>query len=49
MDYTDDCQLVEHIGTKVHLCTGTYTNIKLTTLEDVYIAESILKSREEGK
>nr|WP_319488259.1 2-C-methyl-D-erythritol 4-phosphate cytidylyltransferase [uncultured Caproiciproducens sp.] len=44
-DYTDDCQLVEHIGVKVHLCMGTYTNMKLTTIEDVGIAEAILKSR----
>lgn len=45
-DYTDDCQLVEHTGVKVHLCMGTYTNIKLTTMEDVEIAQAILKSRE---
>lgn len=44
-DYTDDCQLVEHIGVKVHLCMGTYTNIKLTTKNDVYTAEAIVKSR----
>lgn len=44
-DYTDDCQLVEHIGVKVHLCMGTYSNSKLTTVEDVEIAEAVLKSR----
>lgn len=48
-DYTDDCQLVEHIGVKVHLCRGTYTNLKLTTQNDVYTAEAIVKSRGMGK
>jgi len=42
-DYTDDCQLMEHIGVKVHLCLGEYTNLKLTTQEDTAFAEVILK------
>lgn len=46
-DYTDDCQLLEHIGVKVHLCMGEYTNLKLTTQDDVLAAEAILKSRGE--
>jgi 2-C-methyl-D-erythritol 4-phosphate cytidylyltransferase len=45
-DYTDDCQLVEHLGMKVHLCPGEYTNLKLTTPDDVPLAETILKKRE---
>ncbi|QAT50462.1 2-C-methyl-D-erythritol 4-phosphate cytidylyltransferase [Caproiciproducens sp. NJN-50] len=45
-DYTDDCQLVERIGVRVHLCRGSYENIKLTTPEDLVIAEAILKKRE---
>lgn len=44
-DYTDDCQLVEHMGVKVHLLTGGYTNLKLTTQEDLAAAESILQKR----
>lgn len=44
-DYTDDCQLVEQIGAKVHLCRGSYENIKLTTPEDLVIAEAILERR----
>ena len=48
-DYTDDCQLVEHIGVKVHLCRGTYTNLKLTTQNDVYTAEAIVRGRGMGK
>lgn len=42
-DYTDDCQLVEHIGKQVHLLTGGYTNLKITTPEDISAAEAILK------
>ena len=45
-DYTDDCQLVEHMGIRVHLCKGEYTNIKLTTSEDIHTAEAILIDRE---
>lgn len=44
-NYTDDCQLMERIGVKVHICMGGYSNIKLTTPEDVCIAEAILKNR----
>lgn len=44
-DLTDDCQLVERLGVSVHLCRGDYGNIKLTTPEDIPVAEAILKSR----
>lgn len=46
-DYTDDCQLAERIGVPVHLCEGSYENIKLTTPEDLSLAEEILKKRGE--
>lgn len=45
-EFTDDCQLVERVGAKVHICRGEYTNIKLTTKEDIPLAELILKERE---
>lgn len=45
--YTDDCQLWEHAGLPVRLCEGSYENLKLTTREDVFTAESILKKRRE--
>ncbi len=48
-DYTDDCQLAEHIGVSVHLCEGKYTNIKLTTSDDIATAETILKNRDDKK
>ncbi|HEX3016349.1 MAG TPA: 2-C-methyl-D-erythritol 4-phosphate cytidylyltransferase [Caproicibacter sp.] len=45
-DYTDDCQLLENAGVKVHLCMGSYENIKLTTPDDIIAAETILRRRE---
>lgn len=35
MDFTDDCQLIENIGSKVKLSIGNYSNIKITTIEDI--------------
>lgn len=46
-DYTDDCQLAEHAGAKVHLCMGSYENSKLTTVDDIIVAEQIIRNREE--
>lgn len=45
LDFTDDCQLVEAIGGKVCMTTGDYTNIKITTPEDISIAEILLKQQ----
>ncbi|MBP3762159.1 MAG: 2-C-methyl-D-erythritol 4-phosphate cytidylyltransferase [Ruminococcus sp.] len=47
LDFTDDCQLVEAIGSKVYMTIGDYTNIKITTPEDIKIAETLLKMRDE--
>ena len=47
LDYTDDCQLLERAGVKVHLCRGSYENLKLTTREDIVSAEAVLRRREE--
>lgn len=43
LDFTDDCQLVEAIGGKICMTTGDYTNIKITTPEDIKIAEILLE------
>ena len=43
---TDDASLVEILGKKVKVVIGDYDNIKITTKEDIYIGELILK---EGK
>ena len=45
MDFTDDCQLVERLGCRVYLCEGDYANIKLTTPEDLPVAERLLQER----
>lgn len=44
-NYTDDCQLVENNGGKVHILKGDYTNIKLTTVDDIEYTKTILKNR----
>lgn len=44
-DITDDAQLIEAIGHPVYLVTGSASNLKITTREDVALAEAILKSR----
>lgn len=45
---TDDTSLVEYIGEKVYIVNGDYFNIKITTKEDIYIGEGILKAIKEG-
>ncbi len=48
-DFTDDCALVETVGAKVKMVDGDYTNIKLTTMQDIPLAEGILKRRMRGE
>lgn len=46
---TDDAMVVEHhTDVKVKLIEGSYENIKVTTPEDLRIAEALLDSRNEG-
>ena len=45
LDFTDDCQLVEAIGGKIAMTVGDYTNIKITTPEDINIAEVLLRRK----
>lgn len=40
---TDDASLVERIGVRVHILPGSYTNIKITTPEDLILGHLILK------
>jgi len=42
---TDDCQLVEALGHAVHVVQGSPVNFKITTKEDLQLAEAILQSR----
>lgn len=44
---TDDCSMVEALGEKVEIVTGSSENIKLTTKTDLLIATSILSQRED--
>ncbi len=46
---TDDATLVERLGKKIHILPGSYTNIKITTFEDLMLAELILKMRAHTK
>lgn len=41
--FTDDASLAETCGIKVHLFEGSYENIKITTPEDLELAEQLLK------
>ncbi|MBN2831173.1 MAG: 2-C-methyl-D-erythritol 4-phosphate cytidylyltransferase [Candidatus Omnitrophica bacterium] len=40
---TDDAMLVEKLGGRVKVVFGSYSNIKITTAEDLILAEAILK------
>jgi len=42
---TDDASLVERLGVKVHILPGSYTNIKITTKEDLMLAHLFLKMK----
>ena len=39
---TDDASVAEQAGEKIHLIEGCYTNIKITTQEDLLFAEAML-------
>ena len=40
---TDDASMVERLGYRVRLVAGSYRNIKITTPEDVPVAEALLR------
>ncbi|CAN8069826.1 unnamed protein product [Agarophyton chilense] len=45
LEVTDDASIVEQLGEPVKITLGEYSNIKLTTPEDMDIAEAILRDR----
>ncbi|VAX31527.1 2-C-methyl-D-erythritol 4-phosphate cytidylyltransferase [hydrothermal vent metagenome] len=45
MHFTDDAAMVEHNGGRVKVVEGEYSNIKITTREDLDVAEAFLKNR----
>jgi 2-C-methyl-D-erythritol 4-phosphate cytidylyltransferase len=48
-DVTDDAQLVEAAGHKVHVVESNATNIKITTKADLILAEAVLKAQPKPK
>jgi 2-C-methyl-D-erythritol 4-phosphate cytidylyltransferase len=42
---TDDASVAEKAGQSISLFEGSYENIKITTAEDLVVAEALLKSR----
>jgi 2-C-methyl-D-erythritol 4-phosphate cytidylyltransferase len=44
--FTDEATVVEAFGTKVYLINGERSNIKVTTPEDLIIAEALLNARQ---
>lgn len=43
--FTDDCALAESFSKKIKIVDGSYDNIKITTPEDMEVAEKILEKR----
>ncbi|HIV61358.1 MAG TPA: 2-C-methyl-D-erythritol 4-phosphate cytidylyltransferase [Candidatus Butyricicoccus avistercoris] len=43
LSLTDDCAAVEQIGISVYVSKGDYKNIKITTPEDIELAQTLLK------
>ena len=45
-DFTDDASVAERAGIMVTLCEGERNNLKITTPEDIIIAESIINNED---
>ena len=45
LEVTDDVSVIEQLGEPVKLTKGEYTNLKITTPEDMDVAEAILEER----
>ena len=46
VDFTDDCQLVENLKKAVYMVEGSYSNFKITTAQDIALANKIIEERE---
>lgn len=42
LDFTDDCQLIESIGQKIYISSGNFSNIKITTQQDLILVNKLL-------
>ncbi|MBR1646598.1 MAG: 2-C-methyl-D-erythritol 4-phosphate cytidylyltransferase [Selenomonadaceae bacterium] len=40
---TDDSSLVERLGVRIKVVSGEYSNLKITTPEDIFVAETFLR------
>ena len=47
-EFTDDASVVESSGEKVSLCEGEYQNIKITTPNDITLANAIIESEKDN-
>lgn len=45
--FTDDATVLEQSGQAIHLVAGTYDNIKITTTEDLIMAEAFLSKQKQ--
>lgn len=45
-DFTDDASLAESCGTRIYLSEGSYENIKITTPDDIILAEQLWKEND---
>lgn len=43
LNFTDDAGMAEHLGINVYMVEGDYKNIKITTANDIYIANAYLQ------
>ena len=48
-EFTDDASVVEFSGEKISLCEGDYLNIKITTPNDISLANAIVAMEKEDK
>ena len=46
-EFTDDASVVEYSGEEISLCEGDYLNIKITTPNDISLANAIIAMRNE--
>jgi 2-C-methyl-D-erythritol 4-phosphate cytidylyltransferase len=49
LSLTDDASVAERSGHTISLFEGSYENIKITTQEDLLVAEALLSAREKSK
>jgi 2-C-methyl-D-erythritol 4-phosphate cytidylyltransferase len=42
--FTDDASVLEKMGQQIHLVEGSYANIKITTPEDMPVAEALMRT-----